>query len=1135
MNTVSLGRFDLVEPIAAGGMGVVWRAVHRTDGTQVAMKVLTPNAADREDFIYALKEEIRAVAGLNHPHIIWIHDHGEVSREAAEASEGMLAEGGPWLALELCEGNTLRELAPKLDWEGIRDVLLDLLDALAHAHAHGILHRDIKLANVLVGGSRPGIKLTDFGITYAMESRQGAAPVNAGTPAYMAPEQLLGWGDQQGPWTDLYQFGVMAWKLITWGCPAEGDVRELMIAKNAEEWVPFKPVVPVPKGVEAWLMRLLKRWPEERFRCAADAAYALKQLGPAPLGERRLSFELWDADSTTIMGDPSVLDEFFDSQAPPEVATPVVPAPLPRDWREVETDATLPASLIGAGLNLFGLRKVPVIGREAERDALWAGFASVHRSRTPRVVVLRGPVGSGKTHVADWMCRKAEEVGGGIALRGSYARDGGVLQGVEEAIAKHLKCLGATRAEVEQRVDAAFDRFGDGDDDEARHLVALLHPEDDEEEVGGDGQRVQFRNRTERHELMARYLDRLTRERPVILFLDDVHHGRDGVRFARHLLRRGPSAVLLLLTVRDDVLARSKADYERLKSVEARSACASVYVGPISKEHRGEFVQRLLSIEPSLARQIADKTGGNPSFAAQLLADWVERGLLVASPTGFRLRDEGMQLPMPEDLHDPWNIRIRRLLRGHDDWRAALEIAATLGLRVHTGEWTKVCKLAGVPFSRRLLTAMLQNRYIVMDEASRGRSWSFAHSMFREAVLKEAEEAGRLQDHHAACVEVLKDATGGRRMARLAWHMLQAGETLEVIDPLLSGAEACLSDGDHEEATRLLEARERVMVDEQVRPSDTRWGRGWLVRARLHLREGEWKDAESWTQKTIDSAKDWGWRDLEIEALALMAGNMRFSDAHTANDYLARARQLLGEGVSARSRTTVSLLSADLARESGKLDEAAAWGRKALGYARMDGGEFVQECLRALIRVELERGNHRKALGLVVEAERVAKSAGSRYDLAQAAFLRAHIQRVRGNLGAAEDALEDAWQLSQAIADPNRMVVKASKGLLLVERGRYQRAVAEFRTCLRSNVRQAHLWSHLGMLVCAADDTDDTLWAAHIEPIARYLDRGWSDPTIARYARLAEERATAAGFQERAEDARVMADLQQMRTGARSE
>lgn len=1125
MTTVSLGRFDLLQPIAAGGMGVVWRAVHRPDGTPVAVKVLTPNAANREDFIAALKEEIRAVAGLNHPNVIWIHDHGEVDAAAAEASGGALVEGGPWLALEFCEGATLRELAPKLDWEGIRAVLLDLLGALAHAHAHGVIHRDIKLANVLVGGARPGIKLTDFGIMYAVEGRDGkgdaAAPVNAGTPAYMAPEQLLGWEDAQGPWTDLYQFGVMAWKLITWGCPAEGDVRQLMLAKNAEQWVHFKPVVPVPEGVEAWLMRLLKRWPEERFRCAADAAYALKQLGRAPTGQRFVPEKLWNADSTTILGTEEMLDELLDSIPPAKQATPVVCNPLPRGWREVETNATLPASLIGAGLGLFGLRLVPVIGREAERDALWTGLATVHRTRTPRVVVLRGPVGSGKTHLADWMCRKAEEVGGGISLRGNYAIGGGPLQGVEQAIARYLRCIGATREEVERRVDAVFDRFGHGDADEAAHLVALLHPEDDE------GRDVEFRNRAERHELLARFLERLARERPVVLFLDDVHYGRDGVRFARHVLRRGPSAVLVLLTVRDDVLSRSKSDADRLRQVERRSACASIYVGALSKEHRTEFVQRLLGLEPSLARQIADKTAGNPMFAAQLLADWVDRGLLEPSPTGFRLKEEGVELPMPEDLHDPWHVRINRLVRGHDDWVVPLELAAVLGVRVHTREWSKMCRLADLPVPRRLLTAMLQNRYVLNDEASRGRSWQFAHSMFREAVLKQAEQAGRLGGHHAIAVQMLSDATGGRRMARLGWHMLGAGMTLDAIDPLLQGAEACLVDGDHDEATRLVEAREQTMLAEGVRPSDTRWGRGWLLRARIHSREGEWKDASEWARKTVDTARDWGWRDLEIEGLALLASNMRDADASNARKVLARAKTLVGEGVGGRSKAVVGILASDLARQTGHLVEAARWSRRAVGLARQADPGLVPQALRSVIRVEVDRGHPGKALRLVDEAERLARAAGSRYDLAQAAFLRGHTNRVAGDLVAAEESLEEAWQISQAIADPNRMVVKACMGLLQLERGRLGRARAEFRACLRSHVQQATIWAHVGMLVIAADDPDDTLWAAHFEPVVRYLERGWSEPAIEQFGQRAAERAAAGGFDDRTEDVLHLVRAQQ--------
>lgn len=1131
MNRIPLGRFDLIEPLAAGGMGVVWRGVHRSDGTPVAVKVLTPSAAGREEFIIALREEIRAVAGLNHPNVIWIYDHGEVTAEAEELSGGQIKEGGPWLALEFCEGKTLRELAPKLDWEGIRAVLLELLDALAHAHAHGVIHRDIKLANVLVGGARPGIKLTDFGIMYAVDKQgkgDSAAPVNAGTPAYMAPEQLLGWEDTQGPWTDIYQFGVMAWKLITWGCPAEGDVRQLLIAKNAEDWVPFQPVVPVPDGVEGWLRRLMKRWPEERYRSAADAAYHLQHLGNAPPGEKTLPDSLWDADATTMMGPEDLIDNLPDAR-PRERDVEVVPHPFPRDWREVETDATLPTALIGAGLRLFGVRKVPVIGREAERDALWAGFAGVHRTRTPRVVVLRGPLGSGKSHIADWMCRKVEEVGGGIALRGPYAHDRTDVQGAPLALLRYLRCVGADRDEVARKVDTLFDRFGVGDEQEAARLVAVLAPGED----GEDGPRVEFRNRAEKFELICRVLERLARERPVLLFLDDVHYGRDGVRFARHLLRRGPSAIMVLLTVRDDVLARVPADAERLRAVERFAACASVYVGPLSKEHRAEFVQRLLGLEPKLARRLADKTAGNPAVAAQILSDWVERGLLEASSTGFRLTEEGASLPMPDNVHDSWHVRIGRLLRTHEeDWRIPLEIAATLGMQVHTAEWQRVCQVEGVTVPRPLLTTLLKNHYVVMDDASRGRSWEFAHSMFREAVLEEARGSGRLEVHHRAAVTVLEGAVGGRKLARLAWHLLGAGETLEAIDPLLDGAAACLKDGDHEEATRLLDAREQTMVNEGVRPSDTRWGRGWLMRARLHIREGEWRDSAVWTEKTIEVGKDWGWHDLRIEALALMGGNMREGDASVARQHLAQARRLLEEGGNERSRTTVALLAAKICLGLGRLKEASAWGRRALASARRSADDQLGECLRVLTQVETARGNLPLVEKLMREADRHAATAGSRYDEAQVAFLRGNFERHRGDLEAARVVLEKAWELSQAIADPNRMVVRATQGLLQVERDRLEQARSLFRPCLRSQVPQAQLWAHVGMLVYASTEPDDTLWSAHLNPVLAFLERGWSDVAIARYGRMAADRAFAAGYDDRAEDATLLVQAQDARMGA---
>src|SRR5688572_11432606 len=146
-------------------MGDVWQARHAS-GAAVAVKIVPSAARVREAF----SEEVRAVAGLDHPNVVTVLDHGVV-------------EGSPWLAMELAEGSLVDHVPAR--WPGVRAVLLQLLDALAHAHARGIVHLDLKPGNVLRGGSRAPWVLSDFGIARAL----GQVPTDgevvrtsAGTP-----------------------------------------------------------------------------------------------------------------------------------------------------------------------------------------------------------------------------------------------------------------------------------------------------------------------------------------------------------------------------------------------------------------------------------------------------------------------------------------------------------------------------------------------------------------------------------------------------------------------------------------------------------------------------------------------------------------------------------------------------------------------------------------------------------------------------------------------------------------------------------------------------------------------------------------------------------------------------------------
>jgi serine/threonine-protein kinase len=191
------GRYRLIERLGAGGMSVVWLGHDEVLGRQVAVKLLTPELAGDDEFRDRIHREARAVARLSHPNIANVYDFGEA------------ADGRPYVVMELVDGRSLADVlaSGRMPWPVALRIAANVADALAAAHARGLVHRDITPANVMLAPD--GAKVVDFGIA-AIAGEHGGPVI--GTPAYLAPEQLAGAPAQ--PATDVYALGIVLYQML---------------------------------------------------------------------------------------------------------------------------------------------------------------------------------------------------------------------------------------------------------------------------------------------------------------------------------------------------------------------------------------------------------------------------------------------------------------------------------------------------------------------------------------------------------------------------------------------------------------------------------------------------------------------------------------------------------------------------------------------------------------------------------------------------------------------------------------------------------------------------------------------------------------------------------------------------------
>jgi eukaryotic-like serine/threonine-protein kinase len=257
-------RYEIQEPLGRGGMGTVHRGWDRVLARPVAVKVLPFALSADEGAASRLRREARAAARLNHPGIVAVFDAG-------------VADGVPYLVMEHVEGHTLAEELRQgpIPSDRAATIAASIAAALSVAHAAGVVHRDVKPANVLLTPSGE-IKVTDFGIARAVDDDTVTPPSSVvGSAPYLSPEQVRGEaGDAR---SDLYALGVVLFQMLTGRLPFEADTAVAMAFKHLEEQPrPPTEVEPeIPEALDAVALRALAKDPADRFGSADELVAAL--------------------------------------------------------------------------------------------------------------------------------------------------------------------------------------------------------------------------------------------------------------------------------------------------------------------------------------------------------------------------------------------------------------------------------------------------------------------------------------------------------------------------------------------------------------------------------------------------------------------------------------------------------------------------------------------------------------------------------------------------------------------------------------------------------------------------------------------------------------------------------------------
>jgi serine/threonine protein kinase/tetratricopeptide (TPR) repeat protein len=961
---VQLGDFQLRESIGEGGMGRVYRGNHRVTGVQVAVKVLLNRG--EEVASGSFWREVQAQAAMTHPGIVYLFDYGVVPEQVSEDARQTLEPGTPYAIMEYTSEKTVRERGRPTSWGQLRDLLTQVLDPLAYAHARGVIHRDLKPENLLVfpDGDRFRVKIADFGLAHRLraESEFGEDSTlrgASGTPYYMAPEQLRGDWRQFGPWTDLYAVGCMAWELAAGRPPFVGDNLWTIAMQHLDEERPelvsrFR----LPTAARDWIRRAVALRTTERF---PDAASALRALPGGTLDdEGSLAWMVrgQGGEQPPVSGlEDTVRSDLTRTFEQPPMPTTLVGAPdasasanpagtsgdAPRQEASLKSfptwqmDVPRPVDEIaGTGLTLFALREIPFVGRQHERDVIWEALRQVSERRELRTILVRGAAGTGKSRLLRWCATRALELGlvHDVLLSNSDDVTGAGMNGLAGMATRLLRAWDLREEALLEHLDATLPEgagAGVRRADDIGVLRELIDPG-----VDADGEPSATGTTRDRFALVARILGRYGADRPLLLRADDLHRSDDSLAFVAYLTaHRQDLPILILGAMRDDQASHGDDGRAALGGLAENPDVEQLRLEPLRPELHRELIDRMLHFGPGDADRLAERTEGNPLFAHQLISHWIEDGAVSVGDDGFRVRSDA---ELPDEIHDLWMQRVQQLLdRYEPDQRDAVErsllLGAVLGRSVDRHEWQE----SHLQLEMQL-PSDLEDQLVELGLAAPEREgFRFVHELLWEILSDRCRQEALWEDFHRGCGDALERIHGVERSEsapRLARHFYQAGELERALAPLLVAERYLYTIGDEDHGRHL--DRYMEVLDRLGAPEDD----PRRLEGTINLIQYDWiagRTQQGWEriQSALPHCTGPRHREAEVKLLRHASTfSYRRGEFDAALDYARRAAELADSlGDSLIQAMAYSRLG-DLRLKRGEVDDGERLLREAIAHYR---------------------------------------------------------------------------------------------------------------------------------------------------------------------------------------------------------